>query len=109
MPTEIEQAYDHCRRITKSKAKNFYYAFRTLPAPKRRAIYAAYAFCRTCDDIADEDGPMQIKRRLLAETRQRLDHSGDGAISHPVFAALADAAAVFPDTPALLRGDRRGR
>ena len=43
---DLDAAYDLCRRITKAEAKNFYYAFRTLPAVKRRAIYAAYAFCR---------------------------------------------------------------
>ena len=52
---DLDAAYDLCRRITKAEAKNFYYAFRTLPAVKRRAIYAAYAFCRLCDDISDEE------------------------------------------------------
>ena len=72
MANELELAYDHCQRITKEYAQNFYYAFRTLPARKRRAIYAAYAFCRACDDIADEDLPLDEKRRLFAQTRQSL-------------------------------------
>ena len=55
---EIDLAYKHCESITKKHAKNFYYAFRTLPHRKRRAIYAIYAFCRICDDIADEDIPL---------------------------------------------------
>ena len=61
MATEIELAYEYCRRISKRRAKNFYYAFRTLPGPKRRAIYAAYAFCRYCDDVADEEMAPQRK------------------------------------------------
>ena len=32
---DLDAAYDLCRRITKAEAKNFYYAFRTLPAAKR--------------------------------------------------------------------------
>ncbi|MEE3250202.1 MAG: squalene/phytoene synthase family protein, partial [Chloroflexota bacterium] len=46
---DLESAYEACRTITRREAKNFYYAFLTLPATKRRAIYAAYAFCRHCD------------------------------------------------------------
>ena len=89
MDRDLKAAYDHCKRVTRAEAKNFYYAFRTLPARKRRAIYAAYAFCRLCDDIADGDLPPDEKRRLLDETRSRLA-SGSGADAHPVFMALRD-------------------
>lgn len=95
MATEIELAYDHCQRIAKDQAKNFYYAFRTLPARKRRAIYAAYAFCRYCDDIADESLPVEEKQRQLAHTRQLLADSKKGAAREPVFAALEDASNEF--------------
>jgi len=43
-------------RITRTSGTNFYYAFRVLPAEKRRAIYALYAFCRVVDDCVDEEG-----------------------------------------------------
>ena len=89
MERDLKAAYDHCKRVTRAEAKNFYYAFRTLPAKKRRAIYAAYAFCRLCDDIADGDLPLDEKRRLLEETRGRLTWGGD-VESHPVFSALRD-------------------
>ena len=99
MATELKLAYDHCQRIAKDHAKNFYYAFRTLPARKRRAIYAAYAFCRYCDDIADEDLPLEEKRRLFDHTRQLLADSQNGQTSGPVFTALEDASQAF-DIPA---------
>ena len=95
MATELELAYDHCQRIAKDQAKNFYYAFRTLPARKRRAIYAAYAFCRYCDDIADETLPVEEKQRRLAYTRQLLADSKKGAVKEPVFVALQDASNEF--------------
>ena len=95
MATELDLAYDHCKRIAKAEAKNFYYAFRTLPASKRRAIYAAYAFCRYCDDIADEDLPRQEKLRLFAETRRRLAETQNGWGRDPVFAALHHASEAF--------------
>ena len=43
-------------RITRTSGTSFYYAFRILPAEKRRAIYALYAFCRVVDDCVDEEG-----------------------------------------------------
>ncbi len=94
--TEIDLAYRHCQRIARTHAKNFYYAFRVLPRHKRRAIYATYAFCRYCDDIADEPRPSARKRRLFEETRTRLDDAlGGRKTTDPVFIALADAAERF--------------
>ena len=91
MATELDNAYDLCRRITKSEAKNFYYAFRTLPHRKRRAIYAAYAFFRRVDDVVDGDASLDVKRRQLDEARAHLDaeRSGDGP--DPVLMALRHA------------------
>ena len=95
MLTELELAYDYCQRVAKEHAKNFYYAFRTLPAQKRRAIYAAYTFCRYCDDIADEDLPLDEKKRQFSETRRFLTDSQNGRFHDPMFEALSDASTVF--------------
>ncbi|MXW04099.1 MAG: squalene/phytoene synthase family protein [Gemmatimonadetes bacterium] len=51
----LERSYDFCRAVAKSRAKNFYYSFLVLPAEKRRAMCAVYAFMRYCDDIVDEE------------------------------------------------------
>ncbi len=91
MVSELEQAYQHCRRVVKSSATNFYYAFRTLPADKRQAIYAVYAFARVCDDIADGDLSIDEKRRLLNQTRETFRLSLKGNVDDPVFLALADS------------------
>lgn len=102
MTSQLESAYDHCQQVAREQAKNFYYAFRTLPAPKRRAIYAAYAFCRLCDDIADDDMPMEEKRRRFSETRGLLAEAMEtnGSVGStgdlpPVFQALGDATAAY--------------
>ena len=102
MTSQLEIAYDYCQRVARKQAKNFYYAFRTLPTPKRRAIYATYAFCRMCDDIADEDMPIDEKRRQFSETRNLLTESlrcTGSEVSNdalpPEFAALSDATAAF--------------
>ena len=98
MATDLEQAYQYCQRVAKEHASNFYYAFRTLPAQKRRAIYSVYAYCRLCDDVADGDMPIEAKRKALARVRQDLA----AALSpdrppapSPEFRALGDAAHVF--------------
>ena len=44
---------DLASRLTRRSRSNFYFAFLTLPRPRREALYAVYAFCRTVDDIAD--------------------------------------------------------
>lgn len=49
----IKRSYDFCRDVAKSRAKNFYYSFIVLPADRRRAMCAVYAFMRYCDDIVD--------------------------------------------------------
>ena len=89
--TVLEEAYAHCQRVTKAEAKNFYYAFVTLPKAKRQAIYAVYAFCRLCDDIADEPLPVDEKRRKLREVDVALEHARDGNPDGPVYSALAHA------------------
>ncbi len=99
MPTDIAQAYDHCQRIARERAKNFYYAFRTLPRDKRRALYAVYAYCRLCDDIADDDMPIESKRRMFADTRALLERAlAAAAEAHP---ARASTAALPPEFAAL--------
>jgi phytoene synthase len=60
-------AYSVCKGITRTAAKNFYYAFLVLPRRKREALCAVYAFMRRCDDITDDPA------LSLAERRQRLD------------------------------------
>ena len=89
--TLLRSAYEHCRRITKERAKNFYYAFVTLPAPKRRAIYAVYTFCRKCDDIADGEMPLDSKLHLLAEQRERLEKCYQENSDEQAFIALQHA------------------
>ncbi|MED5208017.1 MAG: squalene/phytoene synthase family protein, partial [Chloroflexota bacterium] len=72
---DLASAYQTCRNITRREAKNFYYAFLTLPAAKRRAIYVAYAFCRNCDDSVDEDISPDAKLAALTEVQTHLERT----------------------------------
>ncbi|MCZ2154234.1 MAG: phytoene/squalene synthase family protein [Bryobacterales bacterium] len=55
MPTgDLRSSYAYCERISRTRAKNFYYAFLLLPKAKREAMCAVYAFMRYCDDLSDD-------------------------------------------------------
>jgi len=57
MATDLDRAYRACARTTRRYARNFYFAFLSLPPAQRRAIYALYAFCHESDNVADEGLP----------------------------------------------------
>ncbi len=92
-PRQLVMAYSVCRGITRTAAKNFYYAFLVLPRRKREALCAVYAFMRRCDDITDEASlSMQERRQKLdiwldALHRAQLGHPTDD----PILLALTDA------------------
>ncbi|MBI2165069.1 MAG: presqualene diphosphate synthase HpnD [Chloroflexi bacterium] len=91
MEMVLEEAYSYCRDVTRRSARNFYYAFLTLPRRRRCAIYAVYAFCRLCDDVADESLPLEAKTLRLREIGEALDRTYDGRPDGSVFVALKDA------------------
>ncbi len=75
-PEEVHRADDlaaHVEDITRRSGSSFYSAMRMLPPPKRTAMYAIYAFCRVVDDIADDPGAVEDKRRDLARWRTEID------------------------------------
>ena len=80
----------------------------TLPAAKRRAIYAAYAFCRHCDDSVDEETSTDAKLTALADLQSNLDAAYSGNPSSPVFLALADVAQQYEIPQAYFQGVIRG-
>lgn len=91
----LEEAYAWCKRYTKERASNFYYAFAILPRAKRNAIYAAYAFSGYVDDIADELTDRAEQERQLAEARARLRACYAGEREGPLFTALGGAVDAF--------------
>lgn len=95
LPSGLQAAYDECRSITRREAKNFYYAFLTLPADRRRAISVIYAFCRHCDDSADDPSSTvttDSKLARLDRIREDLEKSYSGIATDPVFLAMTDVA-----------------
>jgi len=96
---DLERSYRLCQRITRREAKNFYYAFITLPREKRRAIYAVYAFCREADDIADADSSIDEKKSKLGVLRTRLERAQAGDPQGGIDIALSDAIMLYGIDP----------
>jgi phytoene synthase len=90
-----QTAYVHCEALTRERAANFYYGIRLLPAHKRRAMCAVYAFARRVDDIGDGGLAPAQKLEQLAEQARALQ-ALDGPSPDPVMLALADASLSFP-------------
>ncbi len=89
----VAEAYRACRGIARREAKNFYYAFLALPARKRDAICAVYAFMRQADDISDDESLRIEERRarMAAWTAAWHTAAEHGGSQDPVFLALNDA------------------
>jgi len=93
MNAQLAAAYGVCRRITRSAARNFYYAFLVLPREKRDALSAVYAFMRHSDDLSDAPGLTRPEREdKLTEWRAALHRAVAGEpADDPVLLALSDA------------------
>ncbi len=79
---------EYCQDKASSSGSSFYYSFMFLPALKRRAITALYAFCREVDDVVDECHEESIARIKLNWWRQEVAKLYQGEASHPVTQAL---------------------
>ena len=74
---------------------SFYYAFLFLPAPRRAAITAFYAFCREVDDVVDEAVDMGVAATKLAWWSQEVNRAFLGNPNHPAMRALLPHAANY--------------
>ena len=96
-PLQLRAAYSVCRHIARSAAKNFYYGFLVLPARKRNALSAVYAFMRHADDISDDPSVHAEQRReKLNEWIDAFRRVSAGErTDDPVLMALADTQKAF--------------
>jgi 15-cis-phytoene synthase len=91
--SQLNHAYAVCRGVARRSAKNFYYGFLVLPAEKRNALCAVYAFMRHADDIADDPAmDVRLKRQKLEEWLEAAKQVFSGRpTDDPVLMALGDA------------------
>src|SRR5688500_13788003 len=79
---------EYCQQKAVASGSSFYYSFLFLPAERRRAITALYAFCREVDDVVDETAEPQIAATKLAWWRTEVSSLFAGNPQHPVTKAL---------------------
>jgi squalene synthase HpnC len=96
----VRASYAECNRIARAARSSFYLAFFGLRKEKRNALCALYAFMRLVDDVSDEPGDLDSKRRGLARWRAMLDEATTGrdtghATGHVILPALADTISRF--------------
>lgn len=70
----LKTAYAWCKEVTERSKSSFDVAIRLLPADRRQALHAIYAYCRIADDIADDGADPMLLRD------PRLDLALDDAI-----------------------------
>ena len=86
---------DYVQEKAAASGSSFYYAFLFLPAPKRAAITAFYAFCREVDDVVDDMVDAGVAATKLAWWRSEVAKAYAGQPSHPVMRALMPLSAEF--------------
>ena len=91
--SQLDDSYAYCNRLARRSASNFYFSFLLLPRPKRRAMYALYAFLRHVDDLSDDEHrDVAARRQALFQLRSNLSAALAGAATDPILIALADTA-----------------
>ena len=85
-----------------ASGSSFYYAFLFLPAPRRAAITAFYAFCREIDDVVDEVVDPGVAHTKLDWWQSEVAKAFTGTPSHPAMQALLPHVADFHIAPAHL-------
>ena len=56
-----------------ASGSSFYAAMRILPREQREAMFQIYSFCRQVDDIADSDGPREMRLAEIQQWRDDID------------------------------------
>ncbi|WP_036594426.1 presqualene diphosphate synthase HpnD [Ottowia thiooxydans] len=79
---------DYVQQKAAASGSSFYYAFLFLPAPRRAAITAFYAFCREVDDVVDEVSDPGVAATKLAWWQSEVGRAYSGQPTHPAMQAL---------------------
>ena len=68
--SQLDKAYEICRKETQKWAKTFYLGTLLLPIEKRKAIWAIYVWCRRTDEIMDS---IEASTKSKDELSENLD------------------------------------
>jgi 15-cis-phytoene synthase len=72
-PDILAASHAYCHDATRRHARSFYFSSFALPAEKKRAAYAVYAYCRYADDLVDDAVAIDGLDNVLAKLGQDFD------------------------------------
>lgn len=90
-----EMAARACERLARTHYENFPVGSFLLPKRLRKHVFNVYAYCRVCDDLADETGSPELSLELLDWWREELYRCFAGRPGHSVFQALHETITQF--------------
>ena len=85
-----------CVQITRAQGRVLYSAVEPLPAYRRRALCAIYAFARRVYETTESGLPDAEKLQLLADARAGISGDATPRPTDPVLVALRDVSRRFP-------------
>src|SRR5437867_9110959 len=74
---------------------SFLYSFSFLPKIQKDALRTVYAFCRTTDDLVDNDADVKTKFERLQEWRKEFEAALNGASTYTLLNQLSAIATRF--------------
>ncbi len=88
MSDTAEASFRYCRRVARTRARNFYYSFLLLPRAERDAMCAIYAFMRYCDDLSDDPDQADARAAIQRWSADLESALAGQAPPHPVWPAF---------------------
>ena len=100
--SQLDQAYEICRKETQQWAKTFYLGTLLLPQEKRKAIWAIYVWCRRTDEIMDSvEASTKSQDELsdnLDEWEENTKNVFNGNIKSELDSVLLDTIEKYPQS-----------
>jgi phytoene synthase len=93
----LAESYELCRQVIAECGKTFYLATLLMSAPKRRAIWAIYAWCRNTDELVDGAGADTTTMDTLDHWEVQLKYAFAGKPIDKYDVALVDTIHNFPE------------
>ena len=98
--SQLNKAYEICRKETQQWAKTFYLGTLLLPYEKRKAIWAIYVWCRRTDEIMDSPEALTKSKEELSDKLNEWEENTksvfEGQIKSDLDAVLVDTIEKFP-------------
>ena len=100
--SQLDQAYEICRKETQKWAKTFYLGTLLLPQEKRKAIWAIYVWCRRTDEIMDSEEASTKSQDELADNLDEWEENTKnvfkGDIKSDLDSVLLDTIEKYPQS-----------